>query len=81
MRTSFFTWLETRDHRPEAPEATRLTQIIAAAGPAGVRLRDLRKAVKLDRDTVNALLSGLTAVGQVVVAKVAGGEMVFYALS
>ena len=76
MAPSFSTWLESRDQRLQVPKATRLTQIIAAAGSAGVAVRTLRKAVKLDGDIVDGLLAGMLATGQVEIVSGQGSETI-----
>ena len=80
MTTSFFIWVESRDHRPQVPETARLTELIATAGPAGVRLRDLRKAIGLDPDTLDDLLAALLAVGQLDIVSGEASETVYRAL-
>lgn len=79
METSFLAWLETRAHRSELPEATRLSQLIAQAGTGGIRRRDLGKAITLDGDVLDDLLAAMVAAGQVEVAEV-GGKRVYYSL-
>lgn len=80
METSFLAWLETRAHRSELPEATRLSQLLAKAGATGIRRCDLGKAITLDRDVLDDLLAAMMAAGQAEVAEV-GGERVYYRLS
>ncbi len=77
---TFTAWLESRTDQPPLPETTRLTRLIATAGPNGVTARDLRRAVDLDRDLVDQLLAAMVAAGIVATATV-DGETVYYALS
>jgi hypothetical protein len=79
METSFLAWLETRAHRSELPDVTRLSQLIAQAGAAGIRRPDLGKAITLDRDVLDDLLAAMVAAGQIGVAEV-DGESVYYSL-
>jgi len=79
MKTSFCIWLDTRDHHPELPETTKLTDLLAQAGPRGISLRHLRKAIHLDQETLQGLLNGLVATAQASVAEV-DGEVVYYGL-
>jgi DNA-binding transcriptional ArsR family regulator len=77
---TFMQWLESRETESPIPETTRLTRLLAAAGEGGVTLRDLRRAIKLDRDLLDQLLSAMVATGQVTVGEV-DGEPVYYSLS
>ena len=80
MHTTFTHWLESRVHHPEVPETTKLTDLLAQAGPRGISLRHLRKAIHLDQETLQGLLNGLVATAQASVAKI-DGETVYYGLS
>lgn len=69
---SFHNWLRDRSH--EAPAAERLATLIAQSG--GVSRGHLAKVVNLPEETLNDLLKGLVATGQVVMLKV-GGKTVY----
>jgi DNA-binding IclR family transcriptional regulator len=77
---TFMQWLESRTRQSPIPETTRLTRLLAAAGEGGVKLRDLRRVIKLDRDLLHQLLAAMVATGQVTVGE-ADGETVYYSLS
>lgn len=79
MEASFIDWLDARTQRPQVPETTRLLQLLAQAGAAGIRRRDLGKAITLDRDVLDDLLAAMVAAGQIEVAEV-DGESVYYSL-
>lgn len=76
---TFAHWLARREQQTEVPETTRLFQLIAQAGTAGIRRRDLGKAITLDRDVLDDLLAAMVAAGQVEVGEV-GGERIYYGL-
>jgi hypothetical protein len=46
--------------------------LLAQAGAAGIAHHDLRKAVDLEPDTLDALLAALKGIGQITVAMVNG---------
>lgn len=73
MKAPFSDWLEARTQRPQIPETTRLLHLIAQAGAAGIRRRDLGRAITLDRDVLDDILAAMVAAGQIEVAEV-GGE-------
>ena len=69
--TPFPRWLTART-RIDIPDATRITQLLAQAGAAGIAHHDLRKAVGLEPDTLDALLAAMEGVGQITVELVDG---------
>jgi hypothetical protein len=71
QRTPFARWLAAREH-VEVPDATRITQLLAQAGAAGIAHHDLRKAVGIEPDTLDALLAALEGIGQITVILVNG---------
>ncbi len=69
-RTSFYEWMGIRERcakDEEASGAMKLALLIAQSGAAGISRDGLRKLVCLSSDTLEDLLSGLVAEGQVVV--------------
>lgn len=70
---SFHDWLATRSQEP--PQADRLATVITSAGAAGASLADLRRLLNLSSETLQDVLRGLVASGQVEVVKV-NGQMV-----
>jgi hypothetical protein len=71
---SFLEWL---DHRlPQVPDAASLALLIARSGAAGVSRDDLRRLAGIPPETLDDLLRGLMAAGQVVMVKV-GGKIVY----
>ena len=77
-RTLFHEWLTARN-QVEIPDATRVTDLIVQAGAAGISHRDLRRAVELEPETLDGLLTALVGVGQIAVALV-NGERVYWAM-
>ena len=73
---SFHEWLGNRPE--EAPDVGRLALAIARAGPAGVSLEDLARAVGVPRETVQDILRALVTAGQVEVVRV-NGNLVYRA--
>lgn len=69
-RTSFHEWLKNRDQ--EAPAADNLSTLIAQAGAVGVSVERLRKVVRLSPESLDEVLKGLLASGQVTILKVNG---------
>jgi hypothetical protein len=69
---SFREWL------PEIPDATTLALVIARSGATGLSLDDIRRLLPIPTETLEDLLRGLTASGQVVMAR-AGGRIVYRA--
>jgi len=74
---SFHEWREHR--RDEIPDATTLALLITRAGAAGVSGTDLRRLARIPPETLDALLAGLRAAGQVMVVSV-GGELRYRAV-
>jgi hypothetical protein len=74
--TSFHEWLGKRQE--EIPDATQLALQIARSGAAGISRDDLGKVLHLSAETLEDLLKGLVAAGQVVVVSI-GGRMVYRA--
>lgn len=64
-------WLTART-RIAIPDATKLTALIAQAGAAGVPHHDLHKALGLEPETLNGLLTALIDVGQITLVLVNG---------
>jgi hypothetical protein len=69
---SFRAWLETR--LQEVPDAMSVALAIVQAGAAGASLEELCRVGGCSRKTLQELLAGMLAGGQVEVAKV-GGEL------
>jgi hypothetical protein len=62
---TFAGWLRGHQSRPvRVPEATRLLQLVAAAGPAGVSRGQLGGALHLPREVLDQLLDALVQAGQ-----------------
>ena len=62
---TFAGWLREHESRPvRVPEATRLVQLVAAAGPAGVSRGHLGGAIDLPLEVVDELLDALVRAGQ-----------------
>ena len=78
MPTTFFHhWLSHREqHGPEVPEATKLMQLIAQAGPAGISRHVLGRAIELQPDTIDGLLAAMVGAGRVTVSD-EDGERVY----
>jgi hypothetical protein len=74
-RTSFSDWLRNRPE--DAPQADRLSLLIAQAGE-GISLDRLRRLCGLPGETLDDLLKALTATGQVRMLRV-NGELVYRA--
>ena len=70
----FMTWVLRQ--KGVVPDADRLILLIKAAGPSGIPERELRSAVELPLQTVDALLAALTQARQVAVAD-RNGERVY----
>ena len=76
-RTFFHDWLVARE-QTEVPDATLVAQLIAQAGAAGITHHDLRHAVKIEPETLDALLAAWAGIGQITMAWV-GGRRVYRA--
>jgi hypothetical protein len=74
----FHEWLAARE-QVDVPDATMVTQLISHAGAAGISHHDLHKAVSLEPETLNVLLSALIGVAQIAVV-VVDGEKVYGAV-
>jgi DNA-binding IclR family transcriptional regulator len=75
MPTSFREWLNRPD---EAPAAERLAIQIALAGPAGISLEGLARAVGVPPQSLQDILRALVTSGQVTMLRV-GGRLVYRA--
>jgi hypothetical protein len=64
---TFHEWLANR-----VPDATSVAIQIAGAGPTGVSLEDLGRAVGIPGETLAGLLRALVTAGQVVMVRVNG---------
>ena len=67
---SFRSWLDYR--LEEVPDAASLALVIARSGAAGLSREGLGRAVRISDETLELLLRGLMASGQVVMVKVGG---------
>lgn len=67
---SFRDWLQNRAQ--EAPAADRLAFLVAQF-PAGISIDRLRQLCGLPDETLQDVLRGLVATGQVVMVRVSGG--------
>ena len=76
LRTFFHDWLVARE-QIEVPDATLVAQLIARAA-AGITHHDLRHAVKIEPETLDALLAAWAGIGQITMAWV-GGQRVYRA--
>jgi DNA-binding IclR family transcriptional regulator len=72
---TFREWLKSPQ---EAPAAENLATVIARAGPAGVSLEGLSRALGLPPEDFRDILGALTATGQVEVLQV-NGRLVYRA--
>jgi hypothetical protein len=62
---TFAGWLREHESWPvRVPEATRLVQLVAAAGSAGVTRGQLGGAIDLPREVLDQLLDALVQAGQ-----------------
>ena len=65
--------------KSEIPDATKVWQLVQQSGATGISHRELHRSVSLEPDTLDALLAGLVAVGQVTVSDV-GGKRIYRTL-
>ncbi len=70
---TFHQWLEHVADDPSA--AYDVANLIAQAGAVGVSLQCLRKVVRLSPESLDDVLKGLLAAGQVVLLKVNGARV------